>query len=110
MDVFGAIAERHRRQIIMLLHQAERSAGELVIAIGLSQPGVSKHLKCLREAGLVRVRNDGQRRLYRFEPRRLAELDDWLEPYRRLWRSDAPPPIDVSPPTPTRPRAASAPR
>ena len=98
MDVFGAVAERHRRQIIMLLHQAERSAGELVTAVGLSQPGVSKHLKCLREAGLVRVRNDGQRRLYRFEPRRLAELDDWLAPYRGLWRGDSPVPTDSPPP------------
>jgi DNA-binding transcriptional ArsR family regulator len=89
MDVFAAIAERHRRQIIALLDQAERSAGEIVAAVGLSQPGVSKHLKCLREAGLVRVRSDGQRRLYRIEPRRLAELDAWLEPYRRFWREPA---------------------
>jgi len=85
MDVFAAIAEPHRRQIMGLLHQAEMPAGELVAAVGLSQPGVSKHLKCLREAGLVRVRGVGQRRLYRIDPRKLAELDDWLAPYRPSW-------------------------
>jgi DNA-binding transcriptional ArsR family regulator len=103
MDVFTALAERHRRQIIALLDQAERSAGELVAAVGLSQPGVSKHLKCLREAGLVRVRRDGQRRLYRIEPRRLAELDAWLEPYRRFWRD---PPAGSQPQPATTPREA----
>ena len=72
-----------------LLNEAEHSAGELVAAVRLSQPAVSKHLKCLREAGLVRVRSDGQRRLYRIEPRQLAELDAWLEPYRRSWRDPA---------------------
>jgi DNA-binding transcriptional ArsR family regulator len=97
MDLFGAIAERHRRQIIALLNEAEHSAGELVAAIRLSQPAVSKHLKCLREAGLVRVRSDGQRRLYRIEPRRLAELDAWLEPYRRFWRDPASGPASRDP-------------
>lgn len=86
MDVFEAIAEPHRRQILGLLSRGETAAGDVVDAIGMSQPGVSKHLKLLREAGLVRMRADGQRRLYSLEPARLAELDAWLEPYRRLWR------------------------
>lgn len=86
MDVFEALAEPNRRRILGLLRQSELAAGDVVEAVGLSQPGVSKHLKCLREAGLVSVRADGQRRLYRIEPEKLAELDAWLEPYRRFWR------------------------
>jgi DNA-binding transcriptional ArsR family regulator len=62
-----------------------RPVGELVKLLGLSQPGVSKHLRLLREAGLVRVRRDGQRRWYELEPKPLAEVDEWLEPYRELW-------------------------
>ena len=58
---------------------------ELVLGLGLSQPGVSKHLRVLREAGLVRARVDGQRRLYALRPQPLTELHEWLEPYRRLW-------------------------
>jgi DNA-binding transcriptional ArsR family regulator len=85
MDVFEALAEPNRRKILGLLSQSELPAGDLVSAIGLSQPGISKHLKCLREAGLVSVRADGQRRLYRIEPEKLGELDAWLEPYRRFW-------------------------
>ncbi|HLK24603.1 MAG TPA: metalloregulator ArsR/SmtB family transcription factor, partial [Caulobacteraceae bacterium] len=81
-----AIAEPHRRHILGLLSRGELPAGEVVDAMGMSQPGVSKHLKLLREAGLVRMRADGQRRLYSLDPARLAELDAWLEPYRRLWR------------------------
>jgi DNA-binding transcriptional ArsR family regulator len=87
MDVFEAIAEPNRRRILGLLIRSELPAGDLVSAIGLSQPGVSKHLKCLREAGLVSVRADGQKRVYRIAPDRLAELDAWLEPYRRFWRA-----------------------
>ena len=86
MDIFGALAEPSRRQILDLLSRSELAAGAIVDAVGLSQPGVSKHLKYLREAGLISVRADGQRRLYRIEPARLAELDAWLEPYRRFWR------------------------
>jgi DNA-binding transcriptional ArsR family regulator len=86
VDVFEAIAEPHRRQILGLLRRGEAPAGEVVAALRLSQPGVSKHLRLLREAGLVRMRADGQRRVYSLEPKRLAELDAWLEPYRRLWR------------------------
>ena len=85
MDVFEALAEPNRRRILGLLRQAELPAGAIVGAMGLSQPGVSKHLKCLREAGLISMRADGQRRLYRIEPRKLAELDAWLAPYRRFW-------------------------
>lgn len=86
MDVFEAIAEPNRRKILGLLSRSELPAGAVVEAMGLSQPGVSKHLKCLREAGLVSVRADGQRRLYRVQPHKLAEIDAWLAPYRRYWR------------------------
>jgi DNA-binding transcriptional ArsR family regulator len=85
MTPFEAIAEPNRRQILDLLRGGERPAGDLVEATGLSQPGVSKHLKLLREAGLVSVRPDGQRRLYRLEPDELAALDEWLKPFRRFW-------------------------
>jgi len=86
MDVFTAVAEPHRRQILGLLSNGEMPAGEVVEAMGLSQPGVSKHLKLLRQSGLVRMRADGQRRIYSLHPDKLAELDAWLAPYRRFWR------------------------
>jgi DNA-binding transcriptional ArsR family regulator len=85
MTPFEAIAEPSRRQILDLLRAGERPAGDLVALTGLSQPGVSKHLKMLREAGLVSVRPDGQRRLYRLEAGELAALDDWLTPFRSFW-------------------------
>ncbi len=85
MSPFEAVAEPNRRKILDLLRGGERPAGELVEALGLSQPGVSKHLRLLREAGLVGVRADGQRRLYRVDPRGLAELEAWLAPYRTFW-------------------------
>jgi DNA-binding transcriptional ArsR family regulator len=85
MTPFEAIAEPNRRRILDLLRGGERPAGDLVEATGLSQPGVSKHLKMLREAGLVSVRADGQRRLYRLEPGELAALDAWLKPFRTFW-------------------------
>ena len=85
MTPFEAVAEPNRRRILELLRGGERPAGDLVEAMGLSQPGVSKHLKLLREAGLVSVRPDGQRRLYRLEPDELAELDAWLKPFRQFW-------------------------
>jgi DNA-binding transcriptional ArsR family regulator len=85
MSTFQALAEPHRRHILDLLRGGERSVTELVAGLGLSQPGVSKHLRVLREAGLVRVRVDAQRRLYALSPRPLAELHEWLEPYRALW-------------------------
>ena len=87
MDAFEAIAEPNRRRILDLLRVGERPAGDLVDALAISQPGVSKHLRLLREAGLVRVRADGQRRLYSLDPARLAPLEAWLEPYRAFWRS-----------------------
>lgn len=86
-DLFGVIAEPSRRRILELLRRRERSVGELVGEMGVSQPAVSKHLRLLREAGLVRARVAGQRRVYRVEAGRLRELDAWLEPYRVLWSS-----------------------
>jgi DNA-binding transcriptional ArsR family regulator len=85
MSAFQVIAEPHRRHILDLLREGERSVNELVVGLGLSQPGVSKHLRVLREAGLVRARVDGQRRLYALHPQPLDELHEWLEPYRQLW-------------------------
>jgi DNA-binding transcriptional ArsR family regulator len=82
---FELVAEPTRRRILDLLRERARPVGELVKLLGLSQPGVSKHLRLLREAGLVQVRRDGQHRLYQLDPKPLAELDDWLEPYRELW-------------------------
>jgi DNA-binding transcriptional ArsR family regulator len=85
MSAYAALAEPHRRQILDLLRDGERPAGELVHRIQLSQPGVSKHLKVLREAGLVVVRAAGKQRLYALSPEPLAEVDRWLEPYRGFW-------------------------
>jgi len=85
MSTYAALAEPHRRQILDLLRDGERPAGDLVERLDLSQPGVSKHLKVLREAGLVAVRADGKRRLYALLPGPLAEVDQWLEPYRAFW-------------------------
>jgi DNA-binding transcriptional ArsR family regulator len=80
-----ALAEPSRRRILDLLRDGERSVGELVELLPLTQPAVSKHLRVLRDAGLVQVRVHAQRRLYRIRPEPLAELDAWLEPYRTLW-------------------------
>ncbi len=77
--------EPHRRHILDLLRDGERTVGDLVSALGLSQPGVSKHLRVLREAGLVEVRADAQRRRYRLRTEPLREIDDWLAPYRAAW-------------------------
>jgi DNA-binding transcriptional ArsR family regulator len=85
MSPFEAIAEPNRRRLLDLLLGGERAAGDLVTATGLSQPGVSKHLKLLREAGLVSVRPVGQRRLYRLDATKFAEVCAWLDPYRRHW-------------------------
>ncbi|MGW1865907.1 ArsR/SmtB family transcription factor [Streptomyces mauvecolor] len=84
-DVIEVLAEPNRRRILDLLKDGERPVGELVDELGLAQPTVSKHLRTLRDAGLVEVRVDAQRRLYRIRPEPLAELDAWLAPYRRLW-------------------------
>jgi DNA-binding transcriptional ArsR family regulator len=84
---FAELAEPNRRRILDLLLEAERPVGDLVDALSVSQPAVSKHLRVLRDAGLVDVRVDAQRRIYsvRLEP--LREVDEWLAPYRRLWAS-----------------------
>jgi DNA-binding transcriptional ArsR family regulator len=84
-DVLEVLAEPHRRRLLDVLRPGEASVGDLVDAMAISQPLVSKHLRVLREAGLVTVRVDGQRRLYRLQPGPLLELDAWLEPYRQLW-------------------------
>jgi DNA-binding transcriptional ArsR family regulator len=84
--VFAVLAEPNRRRILDLLREEERAVGDLVSALGISQPGVSKHLRVLREAGLVEVRPDAQRRLYHLRPEPLHEIDEWLEPYRLAWR------------------------
>lgn len=85
MSAFEVLAEPSRRRILDLLRQRPRAVGELVEMLGMSQPGVSKHLRVLREAGLVRVRPDAQRRWYELEPGPLAEIDAWIEPYRAFW-------------------------
>jgi DNA-binding transcriptional ArsR family regulator len=85
MTPYAALAEPHRRQILDLLRGGERSVGDLVERLELSQPGVSKHLKVLREARLVAVRVAGRQRLYALQAEPLAELDAWLEPYRVHW-------------------------
>lgn len=82
---FAVLAEPRRREILDLLRDGERPVGDLVDQLDLSQPAVSKHLRVLRDAGLVEVRPDAQRRIYRLRPEPLAELDAWLAPYRRLW-------------------------
>lgn len=83
---FDVLAEPTRRRILDLLLERPRLVGELTDELGLSQPGTSKHLRVLREAGLVRVRPDKQRRWYELRPEPLMALDDWLTPYRWLWR------------------------
>jgi DNA-binding transcriptional ArsR family regulator len=85
-STFEVLAEPHRRDILDLLRGGERPVSDLVDRLPLSQPTVSKHLKVLREAGLVEVRQDAQRRWYRLRPDPLAEIDAWLAPYRRMWQ------------------------
>ena len=80
-----ALAEPNRMAILSLLRDGERPAGDFVDALPISQPAVSKHLSVLREAGLVTVRKDAQRRLYSLNPKPLAEIDAWLASYRQLW-------------------------
>ena len=85
--VFDALGEPNRRRILDLLQESERPVGDLVGALGLSQPAVSKHLRVLRDAGLVDVRADAQRRLYRVRAERLQAIDEWLAPYRQQWEA-----------------------
>jgi DNA-binding transcriptional ArsR family regulator len=81
------IAEPARRRILEVLRTGERPVGDLVETLGMSQPAVSKHLRVLRDARLVGVRVDAQRRVYRITPEPLREVDEWLAPYRELWES-----------------------
>jgi DNA-binding transcriptional ArsR family regulator len=85
ISALEVLAEPSRRRILDLLRDGERPVSELVGLMAITQPAVSKHLKVLREAGLVDVRPVAQRRLYRVRPEPLAELDAWLAPYRSMW-------------------------
>lgn len=85
LAVLDVIAEPTRRRILDAVRESECSVTDLVERVGMHQPGVSRHLKVLRDAGLVEVRRDAQRRMYRLRPEPLMELDEWLEPYRAAW-------------------------
>ncbi len=84
-STLAVIAEPNRRLILDELRHGENAVSVLVERLSISQPSISKHLRVLRDAGLVRVRADGQRRLYSIRPEPLVELDAWLEPYRAMW-------------------------
>jgi DNA-binding transcriptional ArsR family regulator len=84
-DVFNAIAEPRRRELLDELAAGERSVSELVELLGLAQPLVSKHLRVLREVGAVQVRDDGRRRLYRVDANALKPIHDWVSSYERMW-------------------------
>jgi|SRR6476659_8490498 DNA-binding transcriptional ArsR family regulator len=84
--VLHALADQGRRTILDALRDSEATAGELAALLPIARPGVSRHLRVLREAGLVEVRSEAQRRIYRLSAENLAELDEWLSPYRDLWR------------------------
>lgn len=85
MSAFAVIAEPNRRRLLDAMLAGPQPVTALVEAVGMSQPVVSKHLRVLRDAGLVSVQPDGQRRLYSVNARPLAELDEWLAPYREFW-------------------------
>lgn len=85
MNALEALAEPTRRHIVELLAEGERSAGEIAAHFETSRPGISRHLRVLREHGLVRVREDAQKRFYSLDPEPLAELDAWLARYRGFW-------------------------
>ncbi|MDQ1720969.1 MAG: hypothetical protein QOI26_703 [Pseudonocardiales bacterium] len=84
-DAFNAVAEVRRRQILDVLAGGERGVNDLVAVLELAQPVVSKHLRVLREVGLVEVREDGRQRLYRLNAQSLKPIHDWLSNYERLW-------------------------
>ena len=84
--VFEILAEPNRRRVLDLLREQERTVGELVEALDMSQSAVSKHLRVLRDAGLVEARVDAQRRVYTLRPEPLADVEAWLAPYRKFWR------------------------
>lgn len=83
--MFDVLVEPNRRRILEILRRGESPVGGLVDALDVSQPAVSKHLRVLREAGLVEARTEANRRLYRLRPEALREIDEWLAPYRALW-------------------------
>lgn len=83
--IFEVLAEPNRRKILDLILVRERSVSELVDLLSLSQPGISKHLRILREAGLVSLRKDAKHHMYRLNPNPLQEAHHWLEPYRQFW-------------------------
>src|SRR3954468_21964210 len=83
--MFDVLAEPTRRRILDELCEQPRTVGELVATLAVSQPSVSKHLRVLRDAGVVHARKDAQRRVYELRPEALAEVLAWVEPYRRLW-------------------------
>lgn len=85
VPAFEVLAEPNRRRILDLLRAREQPVGDLVRELSVSQPAVSKHLRVLREAGLVESRTDGQRRVYRVRAEPLHAIDEWLAPYRALW-------------------------
>jgi DNA-binding transcriptional ArsR family regulator len=85
VTAYAALADPSRREILDLLRGGERSVGDLVARLKLSQPGVSKHLRVLREAGLVEVRPEGRRRWYALRAEPLADVARWLDPYRAYW-------------------------
>ena len=84
-DAFNAVAEPRRRQILDVLATGERRVNDLVALLDLSQPQVSKHLKVLREVGLVQVRDEGRERIYRLDGRSLRPIHDWVKNYERMW-------------------------
>ena len=84
-DAFNAVAEPRRRQILDVLAGGERPVNELVRALGVAQPQVSKHLRVLREVGVVQVRDDGRRRLYRLNGQALKPIHDWVKGYEDTW-------------------------
>jgi DNA-binding transcriptional ArsR family regulator len=85
LGMFDVLAEPTRRHILDRLLDRPQTVGDLVVALDVSQPSVSKHLRVLREAGVVQARKDAQRRIYELRPEALAEVLAWVEPYRRLW-------------------------
>jgi DNA-binding transcriptional ArsR family regulator len=85
VEALAALADPVRRELVGLLARGELAAGELADRFPVSRPAISRHLRVLREAGLVTARAEGKRRLYALDPRPLREIDDWLEPYRDLW-------------------------
>jgi DNA-binding transcriptional ArsR family regulator len=87
VPVFEVLAEPNRRRILELLGDRERPVGDLVGKLDISQPAVSKHLRILRQAGLVESRSEAQRRLYRVRSEPLKEMFEWLQPYRHLWEA-----------------------